>query len=66
MPVMFRGYLDVDLWKIFMKLSYFYRQICVKQVSKSVMQKLEKEVTVLVCKMEKYSCLYGSMRCNIC
>jgi hypothetical protein len=53
MPVMFRGYFDADLWKIFTELNYFYRQICAKQVSKSMMQKLEKEIMVLVCKMEK-------------
>jgi hypothetical protein len=53
MPVMFHGYFDVDLWKIFTELSYFYRQICAKQVSKSMIQKLEKEITILVCKMEK-------------
>jgi hypothetical protein len=32
MPVMFRGYFDVDMWKKFTKLSYFYRKICAKQV----------------------------------
>jgi hypothetical protein len=53
MPVMFHGYFDVDLWKIFTELSYFYRQICAKQVSKSMIQKLEKEIAILVCKMEK-------------
>jgi hypothetical protein len=35
------------------ELSYFYRQICAKQVSKMMMQKFEKEILVLVCKMEK-------------
>jgi hypothetical protein len=50
---MFCGYFDVDLWKIFTELSYFYRHICAKEVSKSMMQKLEKEIVVLVCKMEK-------------
>jgi hypothetical protein len=35
------------------ELSYFYRQICAKQVSKAMMQRLEKEILVLVCKMEK-------------
>jgi hypothetical protein len=50
---MFHGYFDVDLWKIFIELSYFYRQICAKHVSKAMIQKLEKEITVLVCKMEK-------------
>jgi hypothetical protein len=48
MPVIFYGYFDVDLWKIFIELDYFYRQICAKQVSKVMMQKLEKEITVLV------------------
>jgi hypothetical protein len=53
MPVMFCGYFDANLWKIFAELSYFYRQICAKQVSKAMMQKLEKEIMVLVCKLEK-------------
>jgi hypothetical protein len=53
MLVMFRGYFDADLWEIFTELSYFYRQICAKQVSKLLMQKLEKEITFLICKMEK-------------
>jgi hypothetical protein len=52
MSVMFRGYFNIDLWKIFIELSYFYRQICAKQVSKVMMQKLEKEILVLVCKMK--------------
>jgi hypothetical protein len=52
MPVMFHGYFKADLWKVFAKLSYFYRQICAKQVPKGMMQSLEKEITVLVCKME--------------
>jgi hypothetical protein len=53
MPAIFHGYLNADLWKIFTKLSYFYRQICATQVLKVMMQKLEKEIMVLVCKMEK-------------
>jgi hypothetical protein len=53
MLVMFHGYFNVNMWKIFTKLNYFYRHICAKQVSKVIMQKLEKEITVLVCKMEK-------------
>jgi hypothetical protein len=53
MEVMFRGYFKVNLWKMFVELSYFYRQICAKQVSKAMMQMLEKKITVLVCKMEK-------------
>jgi hypothetical protein len=37
MPVMFRGFFKADLWKMFAKLSYFYKQICAKQVSKVMM-----------------------------
>jgi hypothetical protein len=53
MPVMLRGYFDIDLWKIFIELNYFYRQIYAKQVSKAMMQNLEKEIAVLVYRMEK-------------
>jgi hypothetical protein len=37
MSVMFHCYFDADLWKIFAELSYFYKQICAKQVSKTMM-----------------------------
>jgi hypothetical protein len=51
-PIMFHGYFKPDLWKMFAKLSYFYRHICAKQVSKAMMHRLEKEIALLVCKME--------------
>jgi hypothetical protein len=53
LPVMLHGYLDIDLWKMFIELSYFYRQLCAKQVSKTMIQKLKKEISILVHKMEK-------------
>jgi hypothetical protein len=53
MSLIFHGYFNTNLWKIFIVLSYFYRLICAKQVSKVMMQELEKEIMVLVCKMEK-------------
>jgi hypothetical protein len=34
-------------------IHYFYRQICAKQGSKAMMHKLEKEIAVLICEMEK-------------
>jgi hypothetical protein len=49
---MFHGYFKPDLWKMFAELSYFYKQICAKQVSKVIMQRLLKEIAVLICKME--------------
>jgi hypothetical protein len=53
LPVMLRGYVDTDLWKMFVELSYFYRQLYAKQVSKMMMQKFEKEISILVCKIKK-------------
>jgi hypothetical protein len=50
---MFSGYFKANLWEMFAELSYFYMQICVKQVSKAMMQKFKKEIAVLVYKMEK-------------
>jgi hypothetical protein len=52
MPVMFCGYFKPNLWKMLAELNYFYRHICAKQVSKAMMQRLEKEIAVLVCKMK--------------
>jgi hypothetical protein len=52
MPVMFRGYFKPELWKMFAKLSYFYRQIYAKEISKAMMQRLEKKIVVLICKIE--------------
>jgi hypothetical protein len=61
---MFSGYFKADLWKIFVGFSYFYSQICAKQVSKAMMQKSKKEIPVFVCKMEKVflSGLFNAMQ----
>jgi hypothetical protein len=53
LPVMLHGYFDTNLCKMFAELGYFCRQLCAKQVSKMMMQKFEKEILILVCKMEK-------------
>jgi hypothetical protein len=53
LSVMLCGYFDIDLWKMFVELSYFYMQLFAKQVSMTMMQKFEKEILILVCKMEK-------------
>ena len=53
LPVMFRGYFDDELWKLFAELSNFYRQLCAKVISKKLMRELENEILVLLCKMKK-------------
>jgi hypothetical protein len=50
---MFRGYMPDAMWQAITELSYFYRKICAKEISKNMMEKLEKEIPVLLCKLEK-------------
>jgi hypothetical protein len=52
-PVMFHGYMPDAMWQAIAELSYFYRQICAKEISKNMMEKLEKQILVLLCKLEK-------------
>jgi hypothetical protein len=53
LPVTFRGYFDDAVWMVLAELSYFYRQLCAKEITVEMMQKLEKEIPVLLCKMKK-------------
>jgi hypothetical protein len=53
MHVMFWGYFDDAVWMVLAELSYFYRQLCAKEIVVEMMQKLKKEIPVLLCNMEK-------------
>ena len=53
LPVVFRGFLPNNVWRSLAKLSYFDRQLCVKELSKDVVHSLEQNVAVLLCKLEK-------------
>jgi hypothetical protein len=50
---MFRGYVSDAVWKILAEVSYFYRQLCAKEIRRDVMEQLEKEAPMLFCKLEK-------------
>jgi hypothetical protein len=52
--VMFRGYFDDVVWTVLADLSYFYRQLCAKEITVEMMQNLKKEIPVLLYKMEKF------------
>jgi hypothetical protein len=53
LPIMFRGYLNDDVWKALVELSHFYRQFYAKKIKNEMMEKLEKEIPVLIYKLEK-------------
>jgi hypothetical protein len=50
---MLHGYVHKDVWKMVAELSYFYRQLCTKEIKKEMMENLEKEIPVLLYKLEK-------------
>jgi hypothetical protein len=54
MPIMFQGYLNDEVWMVLVKLSYFYRQLYAKETVVEMMEKLEKEILVLLCKVENF------------
>lgn len=47
------GYVPEHVWKVLAELSYFFRLLCAKEVSRNVAIELEKQARVLVCKLEK-------------
>jgi len=49
---MLRGYVPEHVWKTLAELSYFFRQLCAKELSRSVVAELEKIAPVLLCKLE--------------
>jgi hypothetical protein len=52
--VMFWSYFDYVVWTVLAELSYFYRQLCAKEIAVKMIQKLEKEIPVILCKVEKF------------
>jgi len=55
LPVAFRGFLSEDVWHCLAELSFFYRQLCAKELSKDIVRSLEESIPVLLCKLEKIS-----------
>jgi len=53
LPVMVRGYVPDHIWLVLAELSNFFRQLCAKEVSLSVIADMEKMAPVLLCKLEK-------------
>jgi hypothetical protein len=51
--VMVRGYVPEHVWLALAELSYFFRQLCAKELSQTMINDLENMVPVLLCKLEK-------------
>jgi hypothetical protein len=53
LPAMVRGYVPEHVWLVLAELSYLFRQICAKEISRIVISDLEKVAPMLLCKLEK-------------
>jgi hypothetical protein len=53
LPVMVRGYVPDHVWKVLAEMSFFFRQLCAKELCPKVLEEMEKMAPVLLCKLEK-------------
>ena len=53
LPMMVRGYVPEHVWQVLVELTYLFRQLCAKELSRTVIDDLEKAAPVLLCKLEK-------------
>src|SRR6185503_748293 len=53
LPVMVRGYLPNQVWQVLAELSFFFCQLCAKELSLTVIEEMERMAPVLLCKLDK-------------
>jgi hypothetical protein len=53
LSAMVRGYVPEHVWLVLAELSYFFRQLCAKELSRTVVENLEQVALELLCKLEK-------------
>jgi hypothetical protein len=53
LPAMVRGYVPEHVWLVLAELSYFFRTLCAKELSRTLVADLERIAPVLLCKLEK-------------
>ncbi|XP_066334207.1 uncharacterized protein [Miscanthus floridulus] len=52
LPAMTRGYLPEPVWRVLAELSFFFHQLCAKELSQDICVDLEKAAPLLLCKLE--------------
>jgi hypothetical protein len=63
LPIMFHGYAEDDVWNALAEICFFYRQLCAKEIRKDMMEKLEKETSMLICRLKNnYSSFFNLMQ----
>jgi hypothetical protein len=49
LPAMTRGYLPEPVWRVLAELSFFFHQLCAKELSRNICLELEKAAPLLLC-----------------
>ena len=53
LPVMFKELLPLKVWKVITELSMFYKELCSTTLKMERLRKLEVDIPILLCKLEK-------------
>ena len=53
LPIAFRELLPTSVWSVLAELSFFYRDLCAPKLFVAHICKLEKDIALLVCKLER-------------
>ena len=65
LPVMVRGYFPDNVWQVLAELSNFFRILCAKELSRTIVAEMEQLAPVLLCKLEKSFHQAFSIPCSI-
>ncbi|XP_073353738.1 uncharacterized protein [Aegilops tauschii subsp. strangulata] len=53
LPAGLRGIMDKDIYEAVAELGNFFRELCCKTLKLTVLERLEKEIPIILCKLEK-------------
>ena len=53
LPVVIRGYLSGDVQAALIELGVFFRELCCRKLKVNLLEKLEKDIVLILCKLEK-------------
>ncbi|XP_065860347.1 uncharacterized protein [Euphorbia lathyris] len=52
LPIAANGFLNKDLYHVLFGLSHFFKELCAKALDKSVLNRLHKDIVLILCKLE--------------
>ena len=53
LPAALRGFAENDIYETVAELGIFFRELCSKTLNKDVLAQMNKEIPILLCKLEK-------------